>query len=646
MAWSLYQNNKFLEPLIFSNRKTQEDVVNEVLGEIRKGNRIIFIHGICGTGKSAIALNLAKELGKTSIVVPIKNLQEQYKKDYENNKYLIKENNEKLKISVITGRKNHKCKFIEDNSDATPKIVREIDSKLHDIFEGQKEKLKKEIGKDKSADNNNIPCKIELKEKNWQRIKKYLYQNKDVNPKSFSEIKDVKRASVAGACPYWCPVVPSKYEFGGKSFLSAKQKKYLGLENTEFTYYQRKPGCPYYEQFNSFIESDVIVFNSLKYKLESALNRKPLTEVEIIDECDEFLDSFSNQRTINLERLQNSLSYVYTSEIEYEEIVKEINEIIKQIKRNPRINNAIFSEEIIPLKETGVYDLLRIFLKSSDFLMETDDESYLFEVEETARLFDGFFNDTYLTVSKKENNLIISLVTTNLAKRFQEMRDKNKIIILMSGTLHSDEVLKNVFGLENFTIIDAETEHQGRIETLRTGMEFDCKYSNFSSNKFSRKDYLLALDKCVEVSKKPSLVHINAYTDLPTEAEKDEYKLNNLISREKLSEMQEEDKNGKLVREFKERKLEILFTTKCSRGIDFPGKECNSIIFTKYPNPNVQDAFWKILYKTKPQYYWEFYKDKAKRELWQKIYRGLRFKEDHIFVLSPDSRVLEVFENN
>ena len=79
--------------------------------------------------------------------------------------------------------------------------------------------------------------------------------------------------------------------------------------------------------------------------------------------------------------------------------------------------------------------------------------------------------------------------------------------------------------------------------------------------------------------------------------------------------------------------------------MDFPGEQCNSIIFTKYPNPNVRDAFWRILNKTKPQFYWEFYRDKARRELWQKIYRGLRFKEDHVYLLSPDIRVLDAFSN-
>jgi len=132
MEWNLYKNNKFLEPLCFSNEKTQNDVIKEVLKSIDKGNKVIFIHGMCGTGKSAIALNIARNLGKTSIIVPGKNLQNQYKKDYEGDKYLIKENGEKLKISVITGRNNHKCKFLEDNRDAIPKVKKEIHYDIED----------------------------------------------------------------------------------------------------------------------------------------------------------------------------------------------------------------------------------------------------------------------------------------------------------------------------------------------------------------------------------------------------------------------------------------------------------------------------------------------------------------------------------
>ena len=641
MTWNLYQNGKFLEPLKFSNGKTQEDIVNEVIDAVRGGNKIIFIRGVCGTGKSAIALNLAKELGKTSVVVPIKNLQEQYKRDYENEKYLLKDNKEKLKISVITGRKNHKCKFLEDNTSVIPKIKREIDSKLHNIFSGKRKEIKEEIERDISADNYNLPCKIEIKEKNWRKIKEYLKQNKDVNFKNFENIKDVKRVSVAGACPYWCPVIPDKYELGGESFASAIKKKYKGLNNTDFIFYQRRQGCRFYEQFNSFVDSDVVVFNSLKYHLESALDRKPFTEVEIIDECDEFLDGFANQRTLNIDRLQISLANIFSWNEETDKIIKEMEEIIRQIKRNPRVNDAIQTQEIIPLKETGVYDLFKNFLKIPELLDDADDESYAFEVEETARMFDGFFDETYLNTTKKDEQMIISLVTTNLAKRFQEMIDKNKTIVLMSGTLHSENVLKNVFGVENYKIIEAETEQQGRIEVKRTGLEMNCKYNNYSC---SREKFLKAFDKCVEVAKKPALIHIQAFIDLPTEQEIKEFNLKNLVSRDEIREEQARDKKGKIINDFKNREIDVLFSTKSGRGLDFPGEQCNSIIFTKYPNPNIRDVFWKILQKTKPQHYWEFYKDKARRELWQKIYRGLRFRDDHVYLLSPDERVLGVFE--
>jgi len=642
MVWSLYEKDKFLKPLKFSNGKTQEDVVKEVLDSIKEGHKIIFIHGKCGTGKSAVALNIAKELGKSSIVVPSKALQQQYKRDYEENKYLLNDKNRKLKISVITGRNNHICKFLEDNKNAIPSQKQEVDSKLYDIFEGRREKLKELISKDLSADNKNIPCKIEIKEKNSQRIREYLNQNKKINSKSFGKISDIKRMSIAPVCPYWSPVVPDEYEI--KNMECEDKRKYTGLQKKKFTFYKRKPGCPFYEQFNSYIDSDIIVFNSLKYKLESALNRKPSTEVEIIDECDEFLDSFSNQRNINIDRLQNSLNHAVIHGEENFQIIHEINEILNHIKRNGQINEFVKNKEIVELKKTGLYDLFKIFLKNSEFMNEIDEESYVYDVENTIKMFEQFMEETYVLFERKENNLDANIVTINLAKKFKELVNKNKIIILMSGTLHSKEVLSEIFGIEKFKMIEAETQNPGKIKILRTGNEMDCKYSNFSSGKTERKKYLEVLDKCIEVAKKPILIHVNSFGDLPDEFEKDKFNLKNIISREKLIETQKEDKESVNIKKFKEGETDILFSTKCFRGVDFPGDECRSIIFTKFPNPNVQDAFWKILNRTNPQKYWNFYRDKARREILQKVYRGLRFKEDEIFLMSPDSRVLDFFE--
>ncbi len=639
--WSLYQEDKKLAPLTFSNGKTQESVVNEVLRAINEGNKVVFIQGKCGTGKSVLALHLAKELGKTSIVVPGKSLQAQYKRDYESKKYILKKNNQKLKISVITGRNNHECLFLKKTEDLLPRRSFEINSKLNDIF--AIEPTLKRSEEDKSADNNEIPCKIEIKEKNFRKIKEYLKKNNHVDSSNIYHIREVKRLPLATICPYWSPVLPDKYE--PKNLDYKDKKSYMGLNGKKFTIYQRKPGCKFYEQFDSYVDADVIVFNALKYKLESAMNRKPATEAEIIDECDEFLDSFTNQRDINIDRLQNSLIQLSGTSEEMQEPLEEMQDILNQLKKNRVVNEAVYSRKVIPLKNTGIYDLFKLLNESDAIAHHLDEESYLFDVAETAHMFEDFLAETYVLFFKKDKGLFASVVTTNLAKKFKEMVAKNKRIILMSGTIHSEDVLKNIFGIEEFKIIEAETQQPGKIEIARTGLEFDCKHTNFSSGKYSRKDYLKALEQCVKAAKKPVLIHVGAFSDLPSEQEKEEYDLSGIISREKLKEMQKNDKEGKDIEKFKNGEIKVLFTTKCSRGVDFPGSQCESIIFTKYPNPNPEEPFWKILKETKPNQYWNFYRDKAKREILQKIYRGLRFKEDHVFLLSPDTRVLDEFKS-
>ena len=213
----------------------------------------------------------------------------------------------------------------------------------------EKKRLRKRKRRDKSADNWEIPCKIEIKEKNFRKIREYLKQNKHINPLNILGIQDVKRLPLASVCPYWSPVLPDVYDL--KNLDYTNKRSYIGLNNVKFIIYQRKPGCGFYEQFNSYIDSDIIIFNSPKYKLESALNRKPLTEAEIIDECDEFLDSFTNERHINLDRMQNSLVQFIGMKDSHHEIVEELGKVISHVKMNREVNNSILSGNVIPIKE-------------------------------------------------------------------------------------------------------------------------------------------------------------------------------------------------------------------------------------------------------------------------------------------------------
>ncbi|MDO8508624.1 MAG: helicase C-terminal domain-containing protein [Nanoarchaeota archaeon] len=603
--WSLYKNGKSLEPLKFSNGKSQEDIVKEVIELIKGGNKIIFLHGMCGTGKSAIALNIARVLGKASIVVPVKNLQKQYEQDYMGSMNVYKTNQQKLKIAMITGRENHDSVFVEGVNCADPFL----------------------------------PDTIQINEKNYDKIKEYYGLNPLVKSKTIENIKDLKRISIAPANPYWSPIITADYELHLKD---ATKKRYVGLNNKDFIFYHRKKGCSYYDQYQAYIDADIIIFNSAKYKIEVALDRKPQTEVDIIDEADEFLDSFSNQIELNLTRLGNSLKHLIVEDESVRELIDNIVELVKLEERNKGAL-GIDENKVFHISETQIEKILDVFAKHRELEAEivVDEANYANRAVEASRHFADFLGDTYVTFRKFEENLYANLVTTNLSKNIAEILNKNKSFVFMSGTLHSEKVLKNIFGIENYKTVEAEVLHQGEVDILRTGKEFDCSYKNFSSKKYTREDYLKALSLCVEKAEKPMLVQVNAFEDLPSSIEIGKYGIYGLMAREELLREQNEDRNGETILRFKKKTTNKLYSTKCTRGVDFPGDICKSVVFTKYPNPNVQGSFWKILEKTHPKYFWDFYKDKARREFLQRLYRALRSKDDHVFVLSPDMRVLD-----
>ncbi|MEN9625966.1 MAG: hypothetical protein RL557_294 [archaeon] len=630
--WSLYEQEQALSPLVFSNGKTQQQVVEEVLTAISEGYKLIFIAGMCGTGKSAIALNLARVMGKTSIVVPIKSLQEQYTKDYSEKLHVMdKTDKQKLKISSIVGRQNFKCKYREENLIPEKYLIREKNARLSDTFLGRTPSF--ERSNDESCDNELLPCKIEIKEKHFSIIKDYLKQNPGVKLTDFSSIHDVKRISIAPVCPYWSPILPREFDI---HFKDSKKISYKGLDGLDFVFHQRKPGCTYYGQYTAYSEADVIIFNSLKYKIETLMNRKPSTELEIIDECDEFLDSFANQEKISLNRLLFALNFLFSDE-HTKPTIDELTDITNALSRK-----YTAGEEVYEVKGSLVEELIKKIIAGMEALhaTEIDENNYLFHVEEVALTFAEFIDETFFSVEKKDEDLVINLVTTNLKKRFEEMVDKNKVFVLMSGTLHSPEVLKHIFGIEHYKVIEAETNHQGDLIKCKHGYEIDCKFSNFQSEKISREQYLKTFSKTVASAKKPIVVHLTSFNDLPNEHEKERFELDNLPTQQEVIREQEADPLGERVKEFKQKKFPILFTTKCSRGIDFPGDTCNSIIISRFPYPNISSLFWKILKKTHPQYFMDFYLDKAHRELLQKIYRGLRSKNDRVYLLSPDVRVL------
>ncbi|MBU3924031.1 MAG: DEAD/DEAH box helicase family protein [Nanoarchaeota archaeon] len=607
-----------LEPLTFSNGKTQSDVVQEILDAIESGNKLIFIKGVCGTGKSAIALNLARHFKKTSIVVPIKSLQQQYEIDYTQKHFILKQNKSPLKIAVIKGRNNFRCPFTSqpttDNRQPT-------------------------------ADSADLPCTIELREKNTEQLLRYVEQNPELEKGEFSTASDVRRMNIAPVCPYWAPIMPA--ELNPKGLSGVKKIRYQAICGKEFALFQRKKGCPYYDQYEDYANADVLIFNSMKYQIESQIGRKPKTDLDIIDECDEFLDSFSQEKKLNINRLHQALINL-TPKDKDQEKQQEKKTAIKNLTRI--CNDILFDPPLIDiqkLKDSPIYKILELALENPN-LAEDEEINYYNTLVEIARTFENLLDETYLSLYRqpttdnrqptKEGTIVASLVSINLAQKLQELIEQNNILVMMSGTLHSEQVLKDIFGLNNFKIIEAETQMPGKIHKQKTGLERNCSFANFKSGSITRNQYLKIMDMCMAKAKPPTLVHVSAFKDLPSEEENQKLMLDNLITQERLKEMQ--SKGNTAVDEFTNGEEDVLFTTRCSRGVDFAGDKCNSIVITRFPYPNIQGLFWQILKKEQPEKFMEFYMDKARRDLIQKIARGVRFKGDKVNLYSPDIRVL------
>lgn len=246
--WQLRdRNNKIVNPYIYSDGKSQKDVVKELIKVIDdtiddKDNPVILI-GTCNSGKSAIALNVINHYDKGIIVTPTISLEKQYEASYCNGKYNIGDISNLLDVRHIKGRKNFNCLHIED-----------VD-----------------------CSNGMLPC-----------IKK--------------PPKGITRAEYTSSqCNYWSPVYNMYYSgIIGKYLIDYKEYIYNSVSGLK-CFFKAKNICPYYEQYIHYIKDRVaLIYNYKKWEIETWNEMKPKVDIEIIDEGDEVLDSLSYKLNINM----------------------------------------------------------------------------------------------------------------------------------------------------------------------------------------------------------------------------------------------------------------------------------------------------------------------------------------------------------
>ncbi len=568
MTWGLYdRGGTALPPRVFSNGKTQEEAIDEIIEKF-DDHRIVLLKGGVGSGKSIIGATVAGALGKGIINVPVKPLQEQYQRDYEG-RLNIRINGRSLRIRVLKGRHNFVCKKI--------------------------------LGGRVRCSSRMLPCTVPLG-------------------------TDTPRWKTAMKCRYWSPIYPNVVA-PLKKEKTCRITGYDSIGGTQY-FHRRAAGCGYYDQNHYYLDADIIVYNSAKWHADTNLYRKPKVDIEIFDEADLFLDSLS-LRTVLSSRMISTLvreagevkANLYRQNehelgMEVESRAAEIRQAFDEFLSTRHPNKPYDFDDAVDTLLRSLTNFLKIMGTefSENLMMKLDD------ILNYRDITSFFVEGDRMTFFVPEQSLVMKDILEKCTDR----------LLFMSATLQDLEVIREVYGIDDFGYVEGETRAPGRRYVKRLEREQTVNWQNWQNRRF-REQYWQTLSEILKRAKRPTLVQVHSYQYLP---ENSSY--HPIPSRHSLKDGNQEDG----IISFKKGEESLLFSTKTDRGIDLPDGACRAIVIMKYPFPSMKDPLFTVMRKRLgDRAFWNYYNDIARREFEQQLGRGLRGPDDWIEVWSPDMRV-------
>lgn len=727
VKWSLYMkmegssNPILLSPLSWKGGDQVDNLI-KILEFFRKFNisdktKILIYKSFPGAGKSAIVLHVAKDMGRTIIITPFKNLQRQYYDDYyKGNKFVLKDDGTKLKVAVMLGRSNFPCRYIAEKYALQQKIIEEnkklegtgqfipVDDNILDMYR-----------KDPSCANRNLPCTRGLKLVSVGRNRKE------------------SRWMAGCECPYWIPTPISKNTIDkwkdktveGKSIeeefeddegtnipdiknttpdMNKKAKTQLEfIQDTikchNIGYYESTgwgwtgvfirdekdingeksaPVCPYYHQFYNYVFADVIVMNSAKWQLETMIGRKPLVKLETCDEGDFWLDSHSVEiecSRILIDRLipvSNKMQRLKT------DTLLLFDTVFQNVKLKVQQQIKTDGTSIVDCKDYG-----QLFLNVMNTLLEykksvEEDDFILKKILEMITVL-RYIDKASITFKegKREDNILKLYIPypERLLKDLFEKSSKN--IILTSGTIHNNNVLSSLYGInnENYIVdfVEGRKETPGKLTCIDLKEKFmKVTYTTWQSPQFREYYYKVLnyiLDRLkIEIDKRtgrpgeakiiiltPSKKYVEGIRNRPdlfidfakgTEAEENN---NGNIKKTIITSLSEfVDKNLEDIKKIRPDDIQldgdvlrteqqIIASTRMIRGADLRDDKCRAVVMTKWPTPDISAGYNQALKKRfGEEMFWNIIRDKATREAVQYVCRGLRHEYDWELFATPD----------
>lgn len=587
-------------PRRYSNGMSQVDVVAAIVKAFDEGASDVFFHANLGSGKSLVALHVIANMGRGIVVVPTKNLQDQYAEDYEG-RYIIRNARTRrpLGIRVMKGRGNFSCAH-HGKSAASPDLVctRELPSATPRWRLAAQCKDWSPIYKGETA----------------QRLSEKVFLH-DEAEKDWAFQEDLKEA------------VPYDAVFN------------------EFVYVPRGNPCPYFAQYEFFRSADAIVMNMAKWEAETSLGRKPRLDVEVFDEADHFLDSLGSTVEISVHEVDKLLRQM----VQFKRLGSEVGKLTEKDKamqaalqeaRKQLNDQAVLGEVEPPLKLVELLAKLYESMEGDEPLRRAGALRDILEHPEA--VFCTKQPERYLLAVGEPKVILRSLLAKSGPRR-----------LWMSATLQDAAILRDVYGFRNPVVIEGETAYQGKLylctpddESFLQAGPVPVRWEEWYGPRAG--DLRAGFDRALTFIKKhvkgPTayVIHGKGYLESIAEESPAAKHVLKLLAKERET---DETLQRFLAGEDKE-----IASTRMNRGVDFKGDLCRDLVLVKFPLPDISDPrFQAIRKKLREKYgekqgdgaFWRYARDCARRTLLQQVGRGLRAPDDWVRVWTTDAAILE-----
>lgn len=684
-------------------------------------------HSYVGNGfinhNSATLLHVIENMGRGIIVVPFRNLQRQYFDDYftGKNKFVLKKNGQRLKVAVMLGRGNFPCKWLAEQYDLQQRMIKESEKpENYGIIYPVDDEILRMYKEDPTCANKGLLCNRPLqgigkeREVRWSigcqcpywiptpTAKNTIdkWKDKEVDERKGDNFYDDEIEGVN------LPDIKKTISDINKNVINKNVKTRLDIVQDSIkchniAYYQSvgwgdtgvfirdevdKDGnpcpdvCPYYKQFYSYIFADCIVMNDAKWQLETMIGRKPNVSAEVFDEGDYWLD----KRSVSLEfsRIMIDKMLPTTNKMQrlkentlflFDNTFKNIKEKVAEQNKGKDSNSA---NNIISSK-----NYRELFLTMTNMFLEykksvEEDDSILQRILDIYTVLKYIDKASISARDVKGGNKILSIFIPypdNLLKEQFEKSSEN--IIITSGTIHSNFVLSNLFGINNdnyiVDFVEGRKESPGKLRCIKPkeGL-LKVNHTNWQSPQF-RMAYNHTLNyildnlkiKIDQITGKPGEAKILVLTPAKKYAEgiidrqdvfvdfakggynDDSEDIKPAINTN-LSDFME--KSIEDVRKIKPTDIEIdgdvlrtekqiIVSTRMIRGADLKDNLCRAVVMTKWPMRDISSGYNQALkLRFGEEIFWSIMKDNAKREAIQYVSRGLRHERDWTFFSTPD----------